>query len=556
MENKMDLLANEVRTKNLDHLGLVAATIDDLGIVEKIDAEVKISEQSSMTIGQRVKAMILNGLGFTNYRLYMVAKFFETKPVDRLFSENFNSEQINDDALGRCLDKIYEKGSTSLYAKIAFEIAQEQGLLEKGHRHDSTTLTVYGDYENNANNKGINITYGHSKDHRPDLKQVTMMLTMTKSNHFPLWMSALHGNASDKKSFQEIDKKVRAFRKQLKLSEDALVVGDSALYCSELLERSKEDLQFFWLTRVPETITSAKQLCSLDDNKISWTDCGNGYKSVSLGVTRNEIKQRWQLIFSQQAYERGKKTFMYKLEKQKIKCEAEFKKIKQFACEADAKKAISKLEKKWNYHKADYLITPVYKHKKAGRPKKTDAAAVTSYEVTGEIVEKNKCVKEALNRKGRFILATNQLDGKQLPDDQILSEYKGQAALEKGFRFLKDPWFMASSIYLKNNSRIEALMMIMTLCLMVYNFAEQRLRKMINENEDTLPSQTGKKTKTPSLRWVFQLMEGITEVIVNSKNLITKIIANINNIHRKIIDYFGSKARIIYGIEQNYQNSS
>ena len=249
MENKMDLLANEVRTKNLDHLGLVAATIDDLGIVEKIDAEVKISEQSSMTIGQRVKAMILNGLGFTNYRLYMVAKFFETKPVDRLFSENFNSEQINDDALGRCLDKIYEKGTTSLYAKIAFEIAQEQGLLEKGHRHDSTTLTVYGDYENNANNKGINITYGHSKDHRPDLKQVTMMLTMTKSNHFPLWMSALHGNASDKKSFQEIDKKVRAFRKQLKLSEDALVVGDSALYCSELLERSKEDLQFFWLTR-------------------------------------------------------------------------------------------------------------------------------------------------------------------------------------------------------------------------------------------------------------------------------------------------------------------
>ena len=86
-------------------------------------------------------------------------------------------------------------------------------------------------------------------------------------------------------------------------------------------------------------------------------------------------------------------------------------------------------------------------------------------------------MEEELNRKGRFTLATNELNGENYSDEKMLSEYKEQQHVERGFQFLKEPWFMLDSVFLKPEKRIEALMMVMTLCLLVYNVAQYRLRK-------------------------------------------------------------------------------
>jgi len=72
------------------------------------------------------------------------------------------------------------------------------------------------------------------------------------------------------------------------------------------------------------------------------------------------------------------------------------------------------------------------------------------------------------HRAGRFILATNVLDPEGLSPAQALQEYKGQQGTERGFRFLKDPLFFASSVFLKSPERIMALAFIMALCLLVY----------------------------------------------------------------------------------------
>ncbi|HJO93755.1 MAG TPA: IS1634 family transposase [Victivallales bacterium] len=331
----MDITELDISTKNLDHLGVVSGIIDELGIVEKIDSLIPISDLSKLSIGNRVKGMILSGLGFTNYRLYMSEHFFKNKPVSRLFDDTVEAEHFNDDALGRCLDKIHEYGSSAFYAQIAFAVAKEKGLLENGYRHDSTSLSVSGDYEE-CDEDSINITHGYSKDHRFDLKQITLMLTMSLSNSFPLWISALDGNANDKKSFHEVDKKFRAFRKQLKQSSDPLIVGDSALYSSELLKRSTEDIDLYWLTRVPESIADAKKLVMADEADINWISLNDDYKVTNHSIERQSVKQRWQLVFSEKAYVKECKTFHKRLPKLKEKCEAELKKLKIFACETDA----------------------------------------------------------------------------------------------------------------------------------------------------------------------------------------------------------------------------
>ncbi len=114
-----------------------------------------------------------------------------------------------------------------------------------------------------------------------------------------------------------------------------------------------------------------------------------------------------------------------------------------------------------------------------------------------------------LNSKGRFILATNDMDSKNYTDQQMLEKYKDQQKVEGGFRFLKDPWFMVDSVFLKSPKRIESPMMVMTFCLMVYNISQYILRNKLKQQNDALPNQLKKQVQNPTMRWIFQLMEGI-----------------------------------------------
>ncbi len=104
-------------------------------------------------------------------------------------------------------------------------------------------------------------------------------------------------------------------------------------------------------------------------------------------------------------------------------------------------------------------------------------------------IPNQKVIEQDLHRKGRFIIATNNLDKNTLSDEALFAAYKEQQGVERCFRFLKEPWFMVDSFFVKKRQRIEALMMVMTLCLLVYNYARHKLRKSLNLANETLPNQ-------------------------------------------------------------------
>ena len=92
----MSLVQNlKTSSQPLDHLGLVAATIDNLGIVDEIDRLLPLEAKAKTTIGQRVAAMILNGLGFVDDRLYLFPKFLSNKPVSRFLGEGLEASNFN-----------------------------------------------------------------------------------------------------------------------------------------------------------------------------------------------------------------------------------------------------------------------------------------------------------------------------------------------------------------------------------------------------------------------------------------------------------------------------
>ena len=124
----------EIKVMNLDHLGIVAGIIDDLGIVEQINVRIGRSSREKVSAGVIVKAMILNGLGFVSAPLYMFSKFFEGKATEHLLGAGITAEQINDDRIGDVMDDLHQVGLTETFVGISLNAAKKYEVkVEIGH---------------------------------------------------------------------------------------------------------------------------------------------------------------------------------------------------------------------------------------------------------------------------------------------------------------------------------------------------------------------------------------------------------------------------------------
>jgi transposase len=539
--------------ETLNHLGIVAATGKDLKIAQLIDEAIPPKDHRRIvSTGNSVMAMILNGLGFSNHRLYMVSDFFQNKPIDRLLGEGIRAGHLNDDTLGKALDEVAEYGASRLFGEIALKIALEHKLIDNFARIDTTSFSLQGAFDSESpDEEVIRVTHGYSKDNKPDLKQIILSLTMTGPS-FPLWMQPLSGNASDKTSLFQTLQAMREFRKQLKSPCDPSLIhiADSALYGADGLLKNAE---FYWVTRVPETLLEVKKLVSKSEGKIAWeTSRVEGYRYSEFQSKYGGVTQRWLLVFSQQAFDREKKTF----DKRLLKKTESLKKTlwhlgnQKFQCSADAEKELTSILKGYPLHKATFEVVAIAGHEKRGRPKPHAKSVNKGHKIVSKISLNEAAVQKALNKKGRFILATNQLDDETLPAEKILSEYKEQQQVERGFRFLKDPWFLVNQVFLKSPKRIEALMAIMTLCLLVYNVAQHRLRKALKKTKQTVPNQNKKPIQNPTMRWVFQMFEDILVLKIKntSGKVVQELVSNLKEHHIKIIKLMGAHACQIYQI--------
>jgi len=190
----------------------------------------------------------------------------------------------------------------------------------------------------------------------------------------------------------------------------------------------------------------------------------------SLGCIYGDVKQRWIVIYSPEARKRATKTIDKQLLKQTTANLKAFQKLmkQDFTCEADALQSLIAFEKKLILTEiVDGHVVKIPHYQKAGRPVIGQKPDYFTYRIEGVLasIPEQRLLK--IQRKSCFILATNQLNTQELSDDELIKKYKNQQKVERGFRFLKDPMFMADSKYLKSPSLLMALTMIMTICLLV-----------------------------------------------------------------------------------------
>ena len=137
--------------------------------------------------------------------------------------------------------------------------------------------------------------------------------------------------------------------------------------------------------------------------------------------------------------------------------------------------------------------------------------------------EKTEEIARRRKEAGRFILATNLVDKDKLDPAEILTTYKKQQSCERGFRFLKDPLFLADSLFGENPERIETMLFLMSFCLLVYNLGQRELRNSLERVKTGVKSQVGKLTSRPTLRWIFQCFQGIHALSLNGINQIVNL---------------------------------
>ena len=131
----------------------------------------------------------------------------------------------------------------------------------------------------------------------------------------------------------------------------------------------------------------------------------------------------------------------------------------------------------------------------------------------------------------------------------MLKYYKGQQVVERGFRFLKNKSFHVSEVFLKKEERIEALAMIMVLCLLIYSYAEWKLRKKLNETGNSVPNQLKRPTQKPTMRWIFQLFMRVTLIIVVEGGQVISRQIKLSDTQRLVLDLLGTNCKKYYGLE-------
>ena len=392
----------------------------------------------------------------------------------------------------------------------------------------------------------IAITYGYSRDHREDLKEWMLALATTHDGDIPLFLQPLDGNSSDKVSLLSA---IQAIQEQLRVTDEAasVYVADNGVY-SEANMRIFNQAQVKWISRVSETSTHAR--AALAQSYETWQASQDGNTHwVSQIMSLPQGKERWVIVYTSASKLRAQASVQHQVKRAQAEWEKKCWHLgnRRFACETDAQTAMER-EKKgqpaWlNIHHE--LVTHA-RHASRGRPPKENSPLKEEWQIVATVTINQERIEQEAFRKACWIIGTKILETAELSDLALTTTYKEQGGLERGFRFLKDPLFLASSIFVKKPERIMALSLIMVLCLLVYCLAEFRLRARLAETAQTIPDQVQKPTTRPTMRWVFQCFEGIELLHVHTFSSSRALVLRLQPVHRLILSLWGPPYEQLY----------
>jgi len=482
-----------------DHHPLLAGLMDQMGMVETINTAVgEQPDNVLLDTGTMVAAMIHNLLGDGAIRLYRLGRFFADKPLPLLFpwAPHLDPSQLNDDRAGRALDTLWEVGPEKVFRAVSRLVIQRYALDLRALHADTTSRSFYGAYDD-QDPAVAQVTYGYSKDHRPDLKQILFGVG-TSRDGVPVMAEVCSGNQSD---MTWNNRWIKAVRGDLGLPEGkALVyVADSALVTTDNLEAVAEARVDF-ISRLPERFGLAERLMERALTvRGEWEDVGTiaeGQKAARyhLWETDSELDERvyrFVVVHSSNLDERRLRALEREVAKEGGVLEEALAELRrqEFVCAPDAQRAwerfVDKQSSSW--HKLTGKVEKQeqrVKRARPGRPRKDEAPKVeTVYRLEAQVERDGQRYQKEQEKCGMFVLISSLRDREEWSGREILGEYKGQPGVERIFRFIKNPAWVGA-FCLKEPERIAAFGYVVLLAAMVYTLLERQVRRALAKPEE------------------------------------------------------------------------
>lgn len=556
MEDDLDINAYRV-----DYLPYFAHVIDRLNLVEIINRIIdKKHSQADVNTGVFVKGMILNLISDEKFRLYRLPDFYQDKPLELLFPEckGLAAENFNEFRAGDVLMEIFEADPRKIFSAISQEAIKIYDLDKSILHVDTTSKTFFGAYENQIDTP-ITINRGHSKDHRPDLKQILFGKGVNQDG-VALMGDVLSGNKSDKTFNKEWISKIRTFL-NLKNDEKLTYIADSCLVTQENVNLlSKYNIDFISLVSDTFKLPIELKLKAIEDN--DWNDIGQISKqknsaSFKIKSYLNEFcggTYKFLVVKSSSLEKTKTKTIEKNVKKEDIELQKKIKSFerKTFFCEKDAKNEsrifIKKCKSKYYTIEAsvNLLNNETKLSDKEKIKKKSQNSDKELYVVKFSLKKDEEKIKLEKELGSMFVLITSDLD---LEDKEILVTYKGQHKVERGFKFLKNPTVIGNYC-LKNPQRIYAFGFLLLITSIIYTLAERMLKiPLSDEKEKPLDALPHQKTRTPTgnaIKFIFSNILLINYKI-GGKN-VWKLSKPLNKNQKRVLSLVKLNENIFYEI--------
>jgi transposase len=461
--------------------------------------------------------------------LFRLPQAFAKLDTELLLGEAISPEKLNDDAVGRVLDRLFDVGTSKVLSAVALRAVKLFDLDTTHVHHDTTSHTVYGDYDlygEESHDQPFVITFGFSKEHRPDLKQLVHSLLCVDEG-IPIYSKCENGNESDKIVNRNLIPKM--VERMAELGQDNfLYVADSALITRDNLALMDDwNKGFRFVSRLPATYKECGKAIAEAVREDTWEDLGAlseepvtnkrkpaHYHGFETMVDLYGVWYRAVVVHSDAYDERRIKRLNRALEQDRSEMERianEQEKV-EYACLPDAQAAISRLPKgRFHNLAASVEERPIYS---TGRPKADGARKVsrTAYRLKLSLQPKEQAIERARKEAGCFVLISSEPEHAAggLGSRELLAAYHDQHSVEQNFGFLKDP-VIVNALFLKSPRRIEALGLILVLALMVWRLMERTMRVSLKESNSRVEGWNNRQTSRPTS---FMMTTKFVSVIV------------------------------------------
>jgi transposase len=504
--------------------------------------------------------------------IYGVGQWAARYAPDLLDMRHQEVKRLNDDRIGRCLDRLFDGLDSGLIMSVVRQVIDEFKISLDELHNDSTTVSFYGAYED-AEQEGrvrgrstLAITFGHSKDHRPDLKQLLYILTVTDDGGVPVYFTSANGNTTDDTTHRQ----TWDLLQELVGRSDFLYVADCKLASSENMNYIARK-QGRFITVLPRTRKEdqqfRKRLLKKPD-AVDWNELFVQTKErVCQGKVIKEVIDRVSVCSQDMLSKEGYRLLWYhSTKKAEHDAHSRTRRLQRATREltelrdrlqgpktrfAERKKVELAVEEILTTCDVQSLLpVDIHEHEKAsyrqarrGRPNhktKYVKEVKKRFDLTWSADAVRVAEEEACD--GIFPLVSNV---KEMTAEEILRAYKRQPIIEKRFSHLKTD-FSVAPVYLQSVSRIQALLGVYFFVLIVQTLLERELRQaMQREKVESLPLYPeGRACRRPTTRKVLDLFEPVQRHELSISGQQTEVmVTELSELQKRILELLGISSK-------------